>query len=409
MTFTSCNIGSVCLKNRFIGTATGGFSGEPNGYCSESYTWYLEQFARGGVALICTAPIAIQPDFRVNRYQLSISSRKAADSYKPLIERIHTYGAKVFFHPDYANEVIVKFISSIIEQKPSNRLEAFKNMQTWITSLLKESEVTEIINLYKEAITRARKVGFDGVFLNVSCGSLLQTMSSSLFNQRQDQWGGGLKKQLKILKEILEICKTLDFPAMVRWNLKDYGPDGLTMEESVEACQLLQTYGADALELVAFLSIESTIALNKDIEHRKSLPLTEATDLIDYYRLMHPLVQNSLFLKRRKDIKLPMEYVWGHAYFNVQPIKKLLKIPVSLSGGVRSLKTAEKIVNNGIADFISMARALIHDPAQCRGFKEGTSLYSSCISCNCCMNQVFSSFKDPSRPYLHYCVARRNK
>ena len=407
MIFASCNIGSVCLKNRFIKTAVGDFSAEPNGYCSESYTGYLEQFASGGVALICTAPAAIRPNFRVNHYQLSISSREAAHSYKPLIEKVHIHGAKIFLYPDYANEVIVKFISSVIEHEPSKRRESFKNMQTWITSLLRGSEIIEIINLYKEAIIRAKETGFDGVFLNVSFGSLLETISSSTFNQRQDEWGGSLRNRLKTLKHILEVCKTLDFPAMVRWNLKDYGSDGLTMDESAKACQLLQTYGADALELPAFLSIESTIALNKDIEQRKSLPLTEATDLVDYYRVMHAFAQNSFFLKRQKDIKLPMEYVWGHAYFNVQPIKKLLKIPVSLLGGVRSLKTAEKILNNGIADFISLARTLIYDPAQCCGFEEGTSLYSSCISCNRCMNEMLFSLKDPSRPYLHHCVTRR--
>lgn len=409
MIFTSGNIGSLSLKNRFIKTTGGDFSAEPNGYCSESYSQYLEQFARGGVALICTAPAAIQPNFRINRYQLSISNREAAHSYKSLIKRIHTYGARVFFHPDYANEAIVKFICSVIEQEPSRRRDAFKEMQRWITSLLRGGEITEIISLYKKAIVRGKETGFDGVFLNVSFGSLLQTMSSSVFNQRQDEWGGDLKNRLKILKEILAVCKTLDFPVIVRWNLKDYGPDGLTMEESIEACQLLQTYGADALELVAFFSIESTIALNKDIEQRESLPLTEASDLVDYYRLMHPLAQNSFFLERQKDIKLPMEYVWGHAYFNIQPIKKILKIPVSLLGGVRSLKTAEKILDNGIADFISLARTLIHNPAQCRDFEEGTSLYSSCISCNSCMNKMLFSIKDLSHPYLHHCVIREDK
>lgn len=406
MIFSCGTIGSLRLKNRFIKTGIADFSGEPNGYCSESYSRYLEQFARGGAAVVCTAPVAVQPSFRINRHQLSISTAEAAGSYESLIDRVHTHGAKIFLNPDYANEVIVKFISSIAEDEPSERARSFENMRTWITSQLTKFQIAEIINLYKQAISRANQTGFDGVFLNVSCGSLLHALSSSRLNQRHDEWGGTLKKRLKTLKEILDVCKTLDLPVMIRWNLKDYGPHGLTMDESIEACQLLQRYGADALELVAFFSVESTIALNKDIEERSSLPVIEATDLLDYYRLMHPFAQNSFFAKRQKDIRLPLEYVWGHAYFNVQPVRKNLKIPVSILGGVRSLKTAERIVNNGIADFISMARSLIHDPAQCRAFEEGRSLYSSCISCNCCMNQVFSCFRDPSRSYLHHCLAK---
>ena len=84
--------------------------------------------------------------------------------------------------------------------------------------------------------------------------------------------------------------------------------------------------------------------------------------------------------------------------------KKSLDVPVSLLGGVRTLKSAEKIVSSGISDFVSLMQILIYDPEQCRKFKEGTSIYSGCISCNRCMNQMFLSLKNPSRPYLHHCL-----
>jgi len=404
MIFTPCNIGRVCIKNRFIKSAIVDFPGELNGYCSESYIQYLEGLAKGEVGLICTAPASIQSDSRANRYRLSISDKKTADSYKPLVEKMHTYNTKIFLYPEYSNEVLVKFLISIA--KPSYHADAFKNTQTWLTSSLKGYEITEIINLYKEAIIRAKHVGFDGIFLNSTFGTFLQTMSSSTLNQRQDEWGGSLTKRLKIFEEIIHTCKTFDFPVMVRWNVKDYKSGGLNIEESIKACQLLEAYGVDALELLAFSSVESTIALNKDIEQRRSLPLTETNELVDYYRIMHPFAQNNFFSERKENIKLPMEYAWGHAYYNVRPVKKSLNTPISLAGGVKSLKTAEKIVNSGASDFISLTQTLIYDPAQCRKFKEGTSDYSHCISCNRCMNQMFLSLKDPSRPYLHHCVIK---
>jgi len=404
MIFTPCNIGRVHIKNRFIKSAIVDFPGESNGCCSESYTQYLEKFAKGKVGLICTAPASIQTDFRANRYQLSISNQKAADSYKPLIEKMHTYNTKIFLYPEYSNEALVKFLISIAE--PSYYADSFKDMQSWITSSLKGYEITEIVRLYKEAVTRAKKVGFNGILLNSTFGTFLQTMSSSTLNQREDEWGGSLSKRLKIFKEIISICKALDFPVMVRWNVKDYKPGSLNIEESIQACQLLEGYGADALELPAFSSVESTIALNKDIEKRRTLPFTETNELVDYYRIMHPFTQNNFFLEKKEKIKLPMEYAWGHAYYNIRPIKESLNIPVSLLGGVRSLKTAEKIVNSGASDFVSLMQTLIYDSAQCLKFKEGTSDYSHCISCNRCMNQMFLSLKDHSLPYLHHCVIK---
>ena len=89
MIFTSFSIGGIRIKNRFIKSALVDFPGELNGYCSESYIRYLEKLARGEVGLICTAPASIQSDFRANHYQLSISSQKAADSYRDLIEKVH--------------------------------------------------------------------------------------------------------------------------------------------------------------------------------------------------------------------------------------------------------------------------------------------------------------------------------
>ncbi|MCD6256886.1 hypothetical protein J7J45_02325 [Candidatus Aerophobetes bacterium] len=404
MIFTSFSIGGIRIKNRFIKSALVDFPGELNGYCSESYIRYLEKLARGEVGLICTAPASIQSDFRANHYQLSISSQKAADSYKDLIEKVHYYNAKIFLYPEYSNEVLIKFLISIIE--PSHHARAFENMRTWVTSSLKRDEIMEIIDLYKKAAIRAKQAGFDGILLNATFGTFLHTMSSSALNNRSDEWGGDLTGRMRIFKEIIYNCKTLDFPVMVRWNVKDYNPGGRDIKESIKACQLLQSYGADALELSAFSSVESTIALNKDIEQRKFLPFIEGNDLVDYYRIMHPFIQNSFFVDRKDEIKLPMEYAWGHAYYNVWPIKKSLDIPVSLLGGVRTLESAKKIVTSGTSDFVSLMQTLVYDPQQCRKFKEDISCYSGCISCNCCMNQMFLSLKDPSRPYLHHCLIK---
>lgn len=404
MIFNPFNIGKVTIKNRFVKSATPDFPGEPDGCCSESYIEYLTKFANGGIGLVCTSPVSIQLDIRVNRYQLSISDDRTADSCRPLIEEIHGHGAKIFIFLDYSHKMVGKFMLSALEPDESKIKDAFEDTKMWITSGLTEQKIIEIINSYKKAIIRAKQAGFDGIFLNGILGAFLQDMGSRRFNQRKDEWGGDLTGRLKIVEEIIYLCKAIDIPVFVRWDVKGYEQDGVVLEESIEACKLIEGYGADALELSAFCSIESTIALNRDIKNRNLLPLTESNDLVDYYRIMHIFTENRWFLERKEDIKLPLEYVWGHAYYNIQPVKKLLKIPVSILGGIRALRTAEKIISHGCSDFISLARALIYDPEQCRHFQEGSSLYSSCISCNSCMIEMFNSLKDSSRPYLHHCV-----
>jgi len=368
----------------------------------------MERLAQGGVGLLCTAPAAIGQEFRANQYQLCMADQDAIDSFKPLLERIHHHGAKIFLYADYSDRQIARLMLLTSPDDSPNRKEVLSAMQEWVTSGLSSRQIAAIVNQFRDTIRRAMNAGFDGILLNSYLGAFLQNMSSKRFNQRRDEWGGDLKGRLRIFREIIEGCKSSDAPVMVRWNLKDYEPGGMTVEEGAEACLLLETYGADALEIAAFGSVESVSTLNRAVRSRNGLPLTETQDLLDYYRIMHPFVQNQIFLERRSEIKVPLEYVWGHAFFNVRPLKKILHIPISIVGGVRTRKMAEKIISQGCCDLISMVRVLIHNPDLCREFEEGSSLYSSCISCNVCMNRMFASLEDPSRPYLHRCVISGN-
>lgn len=407
MIFTPYSLGSLHIKNRCIKDGTLDFSAQPNGFCSESYTGYLENIARGGVGLICTAPASIQPDFRMNQYQLSIATQEAAESYKSLIDTIHAYDAKIFLFPQYNHQVLIDFVLSLLHPEASYRTKALKDVETLINSGLTGQEITDILQLYREAIKRAKQAGFDGIFLNGTIGSFFETISSRLLNRRTDEWGGSAPKRLNAMKQILAECRDNDLPVIVRWNVKDYEPDGVSIEESIESCHLLQEYGANLIELSAFCSVKSMLALNKDLEERETLPLSETHDLIDYYRIMHSLAQNNFFATREKEIQRPLEYVWGHAHYNIKPIKESLTIPVSFLGGVRSLKSAEKLIKAGICECISFLRTLVYDPHQCRKFEEGVSEYSLCISCNCCTYKAFSAWADPTISYLHRCVLQQ--
>ncbi len=403
LSFTPYQLNSLHLKNRFIKDGTLDFAAQSSGFCSESYTAYLENFAYGGVGLICTAPAAIQADFRMNDYQLSIATQEAAESYKPLIEKIHAYDTKIFLFLQYNHKVLIDFVLCLIHPESSYRTRAAKDVVTLINGLTGR-DFADILRLYREAIKRAKHAGFDGIFLNGTIGSFLETISSRVLNRRTDEWGGSASRRLNAMKEILAECRDNDLPVIVRWNVKDYEPDGVGIEESIENCGLLQEYGASLLELSAFCSVKSMVALNTDLKDRETLPLSETQELIDYYRIMHSLAQNNFFAKREQEIQRPLEYVWGHAHYNIKPVKASLTIPVSFLGGVRSLKSAEKLIKTGICDCISFLRTLIYDPHQCRKFEEGVSEYSLCISCNCCTYKAFSAWTDPTIPYLHRCV-----
>ena len=78
-------------------------------------------------------------------------------------------------------------------------------------------------------------------------------------NQRTDEYGGTLENRMRVVKEIIEgIHQTCgdDYPISVRLGLKSYvkafnkasltgeNEAGRTLEEGIEICKMLESYGA---------------------------------------------------------------------------------------------------------------------------------------------------------------------
>jgi 2,4-dienoyl-CoA reductase-like NADH-dependent reductase (Old Yellow Enzyme family) len=65
-------------------------------------------------------------------------------------------------------------------------------------------------------------------------------------------------------------------------------------------------------------------------------------------------------------------------------------LPVMVVGGLRRVSHMEAVVQDGAADFVSMCRPFIREPALVRGIREGKTEVASCTSCNKCFGLVAS-------------------
>lgn len=74
------------------------------------------------------------------------------------------------------------------------------------------------------------------------------------------------------------------------------------------------------------------------------------------------------------------------AYFQeeTRAFKKQISVPLILVGGLRSLEMAERLVKDGIADFISMSRPFIREPDLINRWKTGDRSKAACLSDNQC-------------------------
>ena len=65
--------------------------------------------------------------------------------------------------------------------------------------------------------------------------------------------------------------------------------------------------------------------------------------------------------------------------------KAEIGVPIMLAGDVRSLREAQRLVDEGITDYVSLARPLIREPDLIRRWAAGNTMDSGCLSDNECL------------------------
>ncbi len=134
-------------------------------------------------------------------------------------------------------------------------------------------------------------------------------------------------------------------------NCEDFIENGLDGKDSMEAIKLIACAGFDAVELSGVF-----------ITGGKSTPSRPRINSQD-----------------------------KEAYFQTyaREIKKEISIPLILVGGMRSLEVAEQIVHEGTAEYISMSRPFIREPALIKRWKFGDRQKEKCKSDNLCFQPGF--------------------
>ncbi len=173
---------------------------------------------------------------------------------------------------------------------------------------------------------------------------------SPAWNRRSDSYGGSLENRYRVVGEIMESIKGSvkpDFPILFKLSTQDFVNGGLQPPEALEISKRLQDDGIAAIQVSACCTVSE-----KD---------------------KHCLKQEILEPKDE-----------GYLLDFSQYIKEAVKVPVIAVGGIRSLSTAENILREGKADYISLARPLIREPNLIHQWKNGNTAKAKCISCNGC-------------------------
>jgi 2,4-dienoyl-CoA reductase-like NADH-dependent reductase (Old Yellow Enzyme family) len=139
-----------------------------------------------------------------------------------------------------------------------------------------------------------------------------------------------------------------DYPVFIKLNAQDFVDGGLNADDAVEIAATLDSAGVDAVEFSG-----DTIYFSGKLSPSRTGKLNSQDEEV-YYRTE------------------AMKY------------KEKVRAPLMLVGGIRSFEVAERLVNEGHADYISLCRPLIREPGLINRWRSGDLRKSACVSDNQC-------------------------
>lgn len=327
-------IGSVKLKNRLIMTPMGMF-GVPafdGNLTPEGIDFYVER-AKGGAALIFPAAALVTTEFESPCTALNaFDGMDKAIWWSRLAERIHHYGAKLgiqlsaglgraafnyFFDPTHV---------------PVSASACPAHWTPWLACrALKVEEIERIVTAFAMAAMLVPGCGIDVIEIHGYGGYLLDQFMSMQWNERTDEYGGGLEGRMKFPLEVVAAVKSTcgEVPVIFKMTPTHCVPGGRELAEGIEIAKMLQAAGVDAVH-------------------------TDAGCYEAWHKAIPPVYE-----PRASQVEMAAS------------IKREISVPVIVNGKLGDPEVAEDVLRRGEADFIGLGRSHLADPEWARKVAEG--------------------------------------
>ncbi|HEV2110661.1 MAG TPA: NADPH-dependent 2,4-dienoyl-CoA reductase, partial [Gammaproteobacteria bacterium] len=337
------DLGFVTLPNRVLmGSMHTGLEDRARDY--PKLAAYFAERARGGVGLMVTGGIA--PNFRgsLAPFASKLSRRWEVARHRLVTRAVHAEGGRICMQILHAG----RYAYHPFSVAPS----AVKSPITPFTPrALSARGVEKQIADFVHSAELAREAGYDGVEVMGSEGYFINQFLAARTNHRDDAWGGDFGRRMRLPVEIVHRTRAAlgkDFILIYRLSMLDLVEGGSDWSEVVALGKAIEAAGATFI--------------NTGIGWHEARVPTIAT-----------LVPRAAF-------------TWV-----THKLKRELKLPLITANRINDPGVAEKVLAQGHADMVSMARPLLADPDWVRKAAVGRSdEINTCIACNqACLDQIF--------------------
>lgn len=213
---TPFDIGQVSLKNRLAVAPMTRISASEAGLASQRQVDYYERFAKGGFGLTITEGIYTDQKFSQGyQFQPGITDLQQAQAWQAVTGAVHKHDGKIFAQLMHAGALSQGNRFSSITAGPSAVLPKgeqmgfyYGNGQYPVPLAMSEEDIADAIEGFAKSAQRALEIaGFDGIEIHGANGYLLDQFLTDVSNQRNDQWGGGVKNRVRLILEVYKAVR----------------------------------------------------------------------------------------------------------------------------------------------------------------------------------------------------------
>ena len=342
--FAPLDLGFVTLPNRVLmGSMHLGLEEAPDG--AQRLAAFYRERARGGAALIVTGGIAPNAAGRLTPGAATLEHEEQLPHHRTVTDAVHEEGGRIALQILHAGRYGAH--PDIVAPSP---------IQAPISPLtpreLDDAEIERTIDDFARTARLARLAGYDGVEIMGSEGYLINQFTARRTNHREDRWGGSLDNRLRFPVEIVRRVREAvgeRFIVIYRLSMLELVPEGATLDEATELARRVEAAGA-----------------------------TMINSGIGWHEARVPTIASSV---------PRAAFAWV-----TQRFASAVSIPLITTNRINSPRTAERLLAEGGADMVSLARPFLADPEFVSKAAAGTpERINTCIACNqACLDHTFS-------------------
>jgi len=339
------DLGFVTLPNRVLmGSMHTGLEDHARDF--DKLATYFAERARGGVGLMVTGGFAPNIAGWLKPFAGRLSMPWHVARHRKVTQAVHAQGGRICLQILHAGRYAYHPLS-VAPSKIKSPITPFT------PRALSAAGVERTIRDFVASARLAQDAGYDGVEIMGSEGYLINQFIAARTNTRTDAWGGNAAKRQRLPIEIVRRTREAvggNFIIIYRLSMLDLVDDAQSWDEVVALAKAIEAAGATLINTG-----------------------------IGWHEARVPTIVTSV---------PRAAFAWV-----TKKLKPEVRIPLITTNRINMPDVAEKILADGEADMVSMARPLLADPDWVRKAQSARSeRINTCIACNqACLDHVFEN------------------